>query len=1087
MISALLASCGGGGGRGSGTAPPSGLSYPAPPTLYVGTASAPLSPMVTGTVSSYAVTPSLPAGLALNATSGVISGTPSAVAATASYTFTASNSGGSTTAMVSITVASGTASKPAITTQPAAATVPVYRSATFTVAATGNGTLSYQWYFVAGSTDPGPPITTPIAGATSATVTLPSVQAVNAGLYTCIVTDSFHGSTATTSSQPAMLTVLSQRGAAALSGESAVLPATAGHVVSTPAQAGVTYEWTITNGTLSAGQGTNQVTYTSGSLGHTRLTLTILTSTGAALAAKSVAVVAAVPVASVFAQASVLPGSTGILASAPSFAGQTYAWMLTGAGAAVTGGQTAAVLTYSVGTSPGTYQLGLGLTDLVGNHGSGNETVSIVSNTFVADPRDPGPRSLHTATLLNDGRVLIAGGDAGIPDFGNPGNADTPVAGTQSVILATAELFDPATLTFASVGSMATARFEHTATLLNDGRVLIVGGGNASAPALASTEIYDPAARTWTAGPSLATARALHTATLLADGRVLVAGGVNTFGVINTAEVYDPVANAWSAAGTMLAAHVLHSAVLLPNGRVLVAGGRSSSAELYDPSTNTWTATTPVPGSGGPLVVLLSGQVFESADGLLYDPSTATWTNGLAPVPLSPLVRAGTNVVLLPDGRVFQSGQFFGSAGGSGIYDPISQTWSGSPGPDPADNSYSSATVLADGRVLTLGGLAASSSGLAVAQDYVSSGFASLTDPVAATVTVVPPAAHQGGLAASALLTSGRVLFSGGFVAREPFAIDVTNASDLYDPTTNAWTSAAAMITARGGHTETALADGSALAAGGYNGAGAVFAAAERYEAQTNTWIAAGAMANPRYQHTAALLASGLVLVAGGSNALIGSCSCTTFLAAAELYNPSTNIWTSTGALATARYGHTATVLPNGKVLVTGGFGGATNTLQNTGAALQSAEIYDPGTGLWSSAAPMNVARYNQTATLLGSGLVLVTGGTSASTPTATAEIYDPAGNTWTAVGSLATARTSHAAVLLASGHVLVVGGYNTSASAVYGVASAEIYDPVAQTFSSAGAMITLRQGFTLNALSTGRVMLVGGTTLLAGTPEFYR
>jgi hypothetical protein len=344
-----------------------------------------------------------------------------------------SSSGGGSTSGGGSSSGSG-ASAVVITKQPSPVSVPVYRSATFTVAATGSGTLAYQWYEE--NTQPGPD--TALTGATSATLTFASVMAVNGGTYYSIVSNA--GSKVTSSR--VTLKVLTERSTVTITGETAVLPDSKGHVISTPMQSGVTYSWSITNGTITSGQNANQVTYTAGSLGHTTVTLTAFTSTGVAVATQNVAVAAPVPIVSVFAQSSVLPGSSGILASAPSYFGQTYAWTLTGgtANGSITTGQTSALLTYSVGATTGTYQLSLSLEDLVGHQGSDSETLSVISDTFVPDPRDPGPRSLHTATLLNDGRVLIAGGDAGVPDFSSTTIA-TPIASTQSVILASAELY----------------------------------------------------------------------------------------------------------------------------------------------------------------------------------------------------------------------------------------------------------------------------------------------------------------------------------------------------------------------------------------------------------------------------------------------------------------------------------------------------------------------------------------------------------------------------------------------------------------------------------------------------------------------
>ena len=138
----------------------------------------------------------------------------------------------------------------------------------------------------------------------------------------------------------------------------------------------------------------------------------------------------------------------------------------------------------------------------------------------------------------------------------------------------------------------------------------------------------------------------------------------------------------------------------------------------------------------------------------------------------------------------------------------------------------------------------------------------------------------------------------------------------------------------------------------------------------------------------------------------------------------------TTGSLAAARYGHTATLLANGKVLVAGG---------GYGGILASAELYDPARGTWTMTNSLASARFDHTATLLANGKILVAGGNDSSVfPTASAELYDPASGTWATTGILANARYSHSAMLLPNGKVLAVGG------AVYGnnaIASAELYD----------------------------------------------
>ena len=139
-------------------------------------------------------------------------------------------------------------------------------------------------------------------------------------------------------------------------------------------------------------------------------------------------------------------------------------------------------------------------------------------------------------------------------------------------------------------GSLNTARSYHTATLLLDGKVLVVGGANTVA--LASAELYDPASGTWSFTGSLNTARYGHTATLLLDGKVLVVGGAVNSVALASAEIYDPTTGTWAATADLTDARFGHTATLLSTGKVLVAGGGAErlvgSTEVYDPATGTW-------------------------------------------------------------------------------------------------------------------------------------------------------------------------------------------------------------------------------------------------------------------------------------------------------------------------------------------------------------------------------------------------------------------------------------------------------------------------------------------------------------------
>jgi WD40 repeat protein len=189
-------------------------------------------------------------------------------------------------------------------------------------------------------------------------------------------------------------------------------------------------------------------------------------------------------------------------------------------------------------------------------------------------------RAAHSATLLPDGKVLIAGGcTLDSCEMGDDG--------------ATAELYDPAKGEFIPTGRMTTERVSHIATLLPNGKVLIAGGFDRN-NVLASAELYDPDSGTFSATGSMSAGRSGYSATLLPDGKVLIAGGFDGSGRLSGAELYDPETGTFSATGDMGGRRGEHSAALLPDGRVLVAGGSGgrdevlASAEVYDPNTGTF-------------------------------------------------------------------------------------------------------------------------------------------------------------------------------------------------------------------------------------------------------------------------------------------------------------------------------------------------------------------------------------------------------------------------------------------------------------------------------------------------------------------
>jgi hypothetical protein len=227
-----------------------------------------------------------------------------------------------------------------------------------------------------------------------------------------------------------------------------------------------------------------------------------------------------------------------------------------------------------------------------------------------------------------------------------------------------------------------------------------------------------------------------------------------------------------------------------------------------------------------------------------------------------------------------------------------------------------------------------------------------------------------------------------------------------------------------------------------------------------------GDMSTSRSEHTATLLPSGKVLIAGGNSCFFINYYQNCPLDSAEIYDPGAGTFATTGKMSVTRDSHTATLLSNGKVLVTGGHDA-------------SAELYDPASGAFVATGSMSVGRSSHTATLLANGKVLIAGGQGVSGPLVTAELYDPNAGTFTATGSMTAGRASHSAtLLLPSGKVLIAGGFNSAGAAL---ATTELYDPATGTFLAANAMLSPRIFHTATLLTNGNVLVTGGVPNLSG------
>jgi uncharacterized protein (TIGR03437 family) len=363
-------------------------------------------------------------------------------------------------------------------------------------------------------------------------------------------------------------------------------------------------------------------------------------------------------------------------------------------------------------------------------------------------------RSLHTATPLANGKVLVVGGI----------NVISPCCTNTGI----AELYDPAAGQWSATGSPSTPRANHIAVRLHNGKVLIASGnGSPFSNILNSAEIYDPETGNWSAAGNLNVARQSPRATLLADGRVLVTGGLvvvgNTAVFSNTAEVYDPATNAWTPTAPMNSARVLHTVTLLPNGKVLAAGGSAAgfntilqrTAELFDPATNAWTLTGELttPRMTHTTTLLANGKTLltggATANGAniinnaeLYDPATGQWTaTGGMSTP-----RVLHTLTLLPNGKVLASGGASANTGGlsksAELYDPATGSWTSTAELSAARQNHR-ATLLSNGKVLAIAG---SGAGQLTSAELFDSGEA--------VATTVSAASYQTPIAAKEIVAA---------------------------------------------------------------------------------------------------------------------------------------------------------------------------------------------------------------------------------------------------------------------------------------------------------------------------------------------
>ncbi len=307
-------------------------------------------------------------------------------------------------------------------------------------------------------------------------------------------------------------------------------------------------------------------------------------------------------------------------------------------------------------------------------------------------------------------------------------------------------------------------------------------------------------------------------------------------------------------------------------------------------------------------------------------------------------------------------------------------------------------------------------------------------------------------------IAGGKVLSVGGV----DNSGNILNSAETYSSSSGKWALTGSMSLAREAFPAVVLTSGKVLVSGGVGTGSVVLGATELYDPKTGLWSSAGSLSGARFGHSATLLKNGKVLVTGGCTVF----DCNTVTAVSELYDPTTNTWTTTGSLNTARYDHTAVLLKTGKLLAIGGLPVTT-----------SCELYDPSTGAWSVAPSTSGTRYLNTTTLLSDGKVLVTGGANTRYKQNSAEIYDPTANTWTPTGNMTIGRYAHTASLLTDGTVLVAGGYGQSISCgkdctgYIPTSKVDVFNETAGTLTATAGLSQAVAYHSMTVLSNGRAI----------------
>ena len=624
-----------------------------------------------------------------------------------------------------------------------------------------------------------------------------------------------------------------------------------------------------------------------------------------------------------------------------------------------------------------------------------------------------------------------------------------------------------------STRNLVYARSSHSATTLKDGRILVVGGLGSDKKPMSKVEIYDPKTDAWTATAVCRSPRADHTATLLKNGNVLVSGGTSDVGVASTAEIFYPTTETWEYAGRMYFARQSHRATLLNDGRVLITGGKGvnkaiDAVEVYNPVTKSWgrSGSLNFPKYGHTATLLPDGNVLvagggegfvRQVHGEIFYAESSTWRSLTS---IMDIGRGGHTATMMNDGSILFVGGTQDSNQTS-IYNISDEGWKGGSQAEEIRDNHT-ATMMNDGRVLvTGGGLTALSAEISDPniQKWTSAGDMNISRR-AHTATV---------------LNNGKILVVGGQHGGE-----ITSLVEMFDPKSDRWdsynlegkwTGTSVMHVPRKNHTSTLLPDGSVLITGGItraddeggDGPTQLLGVAERYfVGGIKKWTLAGEMSYTRTGHTASLLPDGKVLIAGGGTVEANQGGQgekeLEHLKSTETYDYKANDWFQSTSMNISRWEHTATVLSGGDVLVVGG--------ENSNGKLSSTELFKQDTKQWVMLKDLSYPRARHIAALLSDNRVLVAGGGSK-----TAEIYDAQSGTWTSIGEISQNLNLSVAAGLPDGKAIMVGGYGEEGAQHL----VEIYNPEFDTWNMGPKIPKPRVRASLVNLDKSSILLAGG------------